>query len=106
MAEVFSLQKNYNAYLTHSEELRSALQRQAWDDVEQYLLWREKELPTMLSSHNLSQEYTTIQKEFLNKIIILDAQTIVILREKITEIKMQIKSTCMEFNFLSYVRNM
>ena len=41
---ISSVEKFYQEYISHSEELRAAIQRQEWPDIERYVLWREEKL--------------------------------------------------------------
>lgn len=90
---VSSVEKFYQEYLSRSEELRAAIQRREWVDIERYVLWREERLGELNTLPVGSPTLERTHKEYLNKIMILELANITSLKEVMESLKCSIRES-------------
>ncbi len=90
---VSSVEKFYQEYISHSEELRAAIQRQEWPDIERYVLWREEKLGEMNDLPTDSEPLKEIHQEYLNRIMVLEMANINSLNEVMETLKSLIRES-------------
>jgi hypothetical protein len=90
---VSSVENFYKEYIAHSEELRAAIQRQEWSDIERYVLWREEKLGELNSLPTDTESLKDIHKEYLNRIMVLEMANINSLNEVMETLKTMIRES-------------
>lgn len=90
---VSSVERFYQDYISHSEELRAAIQRQEWPDIERYVLWREEKLGELNSLPTDSEPLKEVHQEYLNRIMVLELANINSLNEVMESLKALIRES-------------
>lgn len=90
---ISSVEKFYQDYISRSEELRAAIQRQEWPDIERYVLWREERLGELHSLPADSEPLKQVHKEYLDRIMILELANINSLNEVMESLKLSIRES-------------
>lgn len=88
---VSSVEKFYREYISHTEELGVAIQRQEWPDIERYMLWREERLGELNFLPTDSEQLKEVHQEYLNRIMILEMANINSLNEVMDRLKSLIR---------------
>ena len=81
----------YKEYISGSEELRAAIQRREWSDIERYVLWREEKLEELQSLPTDTEPLKVLHKEYLDRIMILELANINSLNEIVESLKVSIR---------------
>jgi hypothetical protein len=90
---ISSVERFYQDYISHSEELRAAIQRQEWPDIERYVLWREEKLGELNSLPTDSELLKEVHQEYLNRIMVLELANINSLNEVMESLKALIRES-------------
>jgi hypothetical protein len=90
---ISSVEKFYQEYISHSEELRAAIQREEWPDVERYVRWREEKLGELNSLPADSEALKEVHQEYLNRIMVLEMANINSLNEVMETLKSLIRNS-------------
>jgi hypothetical protein len=88
---VSSVEKFYQDFISHSEELSAAIQRREWPDIERYVVWREEKLGELHSLPADSEPLKHVHQEYLNRIMILELANINSLNEVMESLKLSIR---------------
>ncbi len=83
----------YKEYISGSEELRAAIQRREWSDIERYVLWREEKLEELQSLPTDSEPLKVLHKEYLDRIMVLELANISSLNEIVESLKVSIRES-------------
>jgi len=83
----------YKEYISGSEELRAAIQRREWPDIERYVLWREEKLEELQSLPTDSEPLKVLHKEYLDRIMVLELANISSLNEIVESLKVSIRES-------------
>jgi hypothetical protein len=88
-----SVETFYQDYIARSEELRAAIQRKEWGDIERYVAWREEKLGELAALPADSQQLKEMHKEYLNRIMVLEFANITTLNEMMESLKTSIRES-------------
>ena len=88
-----SVEKFYQDYISRSEELRAAIQRREWVDIERYIRWREEKLGELNTLPTDSEPLKEVHKEYLDRIMILELANINSLNEVMESLKVSIRES-------------
>jgi hypothetical protein len=86
-----SVESFYKEYIARSEELRAAIERREWADIERYVLWREELLGALHTLPVDAELLEHVHKEYLNRIMILELENINSLNEVMGSLKASIR---------------
>jgi hypothetical protein len=104
-SRVSSVEKFYQDYISHSEELRAAIQRQEWPDIERYVLWREEKLGELNSLPTDTEPLKEVHQEYLNRIMVLELANINSLNEVMESLKSLIRQSSEQKLIARYAEN-
>ncbi len=95
----------YRNYIARSEEMKIAIQRKDWANVDQYVQWREEHLTQMKEAIEHNDVTADIHKEWLNKIMVLECENIFSLTKMTELLKHSIQESRKQERLLQYTYN-
>lgn len=88
-----ALESFYKDYIARTEELRAAIQREDWVGVGQFVAWREQQLARLSELPSGEGALDELHKEYLSRIMVLEAANISLAGEIMETYKALIRET-------------